>query len=137
MATVPNAAYMGGAGKLTIGADEYTAAITGFTLTPTAEKASVTDIGGGVTNFVGKDPSWVAGIDYNQDWTTADSFSQKLIEWHGQVKDAVYTPDAGGLGWAVKLVIEAGAIGGASKGIHAAQVSLGVNGQPDPIAPTP
>lgn len=136
MNTVPNVAYMGGAGKLTIGADEYTAAITGFTLTPSAEKATTTDIGGGVTNFAGP-PVWVAGIAYNQDWTTTDSFSQKLIEWHGQVKPATYTPNDGGLGWDVDLVIEAGTIGGASKGIHAAQVSLGVNGQPEPVPPTP
>lgn len=136
MTKVPNAAYMGGAGKLAIGADEYTAAVTGFILTPTTEKAAVTDIGGVTTNFAGK-PSWVAQIDYNQDWTTADSFSQKLIEWHGQVKAATYTPNDGGLGWAVDMVCEAGAIGGPGKGIHAAQVTVGVNGQPEPVPPTP
>ena len=129
MSKVPNAAYMGGAGKLTIGADEYTAAVTGFTLTPASDDASITDIGGGVHQFTGVNV-WTAGIDYTQDWTTPNSFSQKLIEWHGQSKDAVYTPNAGGVSWAVTLLCKAGAIGGKSTGIHEASVSLGVIGQP-------
>lgn len=136
MATVPNVAYIGATGSLKCEEDDYTAAVTAFTLTPAADKASVTDIGGGVQQFAGP-PAWAAGITYNQDWKTANSLSQKLIEWHGQRKTFTYTPDAAGLGWTVIVVCEAGVIGGPSKAVHQATVNLGVIDQPLPVAPTP
>lgn len=136
MTTVPNVAYIGATGTLTCEADDYTAAVTSFALTPTADKASVTDIGGGVQQFAGP-AAWVAGITYNQDWTTTNSLSQKLIEWHGQRKTFTYTPEDGGLGWSFSAVCEAGVIGGASKAVHQATVNLGVIDQPLAVPPTP
>lgn len=136
MTTVPNVAYIGAKGTLLCEADNYTAAVTAFTLTPTADKASVTDIGGGVQQFAGT-AAWVAGMTYNQDWTTVNSLSQKLIEWHGQRKTFTYTPEDGGLGWTITVVCEAGVIGGPSKAVHQATVNLGVIDQPEPVPPTP
>lgn len=129
MVTRNNAAYFGTTGKLTVDADDYTAAVTSVALVPTAPTASTTDIGGGVTQFVGQN-SWVAQITYNQDWKTVDSFSQQLIEWHGQTKTFTYTPDDGGQIATFTARVLAGQFGGAAASIHSSSVNLPINGQP-------
>lgn len=136
MAKIPNAAYFGTTGSLSLGTDDYTAAVTSCALVPTAPTASTTDIGGGVTQFVGGSV-WVAQIGYNQDWTTEDSFSQKLVELHGQRETFTYTPDAGGQKLTFTAVVQAGQVGGAASALHAATVNLPIDGQPTfaPSAP--
>lgn len=129
MVTRANAAYFGTTGKLTCESDDYTAAVTSCALVPTAPTATTTDIGGGITQFVGEN-AWVAQIGYNQDWKTEDSFSQKLIEWHGQVKTFTYTPDDGGQVATFSARVLAGQFGGAAAAIHQATVNLPINGQP-------
>jgi hypothetical protein len=127
MAKIANAAYYGTTGKLDIGLDEYTAAVTSCGLTPTTPKSQVTDIGGGVQAFVGK-PTWMADIEYNQDWKTATSLSQ--ISMHGQTKTFKYTPASGGQVATFDALIEVGRMGGAANALHNASVSLQVIGQP-------
>lgn len=129
MAIKANAAYFGTSGKLEIGSDEYTAAVVSVALTPTAPTAQVTDIGGGVTSLIGANV-WKADIGYNQDWTTTDSLSQYLITNHGLTKVFKYTPNAGGKVVTFSALIQAGQIGGANSTVHAATVTLQVNGQP-------
>lgn len=129
MTVIANAAYFGTTGKLEILTDDYTAAVTSCALTPTAPEATITDIGGGVTNVIGAN-AWQADIGYNQDWKTTNSFSKKLREWHGQTKVMKYTPDAGGETATFTALIKAGTFGGANSSIHAATISLKVNGQP-------
>lgn len=134
MTTIANAAYFGTTGALTLEADDYTAAVTSCALVPTAPTAAVTDIGGGISQFVGPS-SWVAQIGYNQDWKTPESLSQKLIEWHGQVKEFTYTPDDGGQVATFKARVLAGQFGGAAAAIHQATVNLPIDGQPAFAAP--
>lgn len=129
MVTIANAAYYGTTGSLTVEADDYTAAVTSCALVPTAPTASVTDIGGGVQQFVGEN-TWQAQIAYNQDWTTTGSLSQKLIEWHGQSKTFTYTPEDGGQAATFTARVVAGQFGGAAATIHSATVNLLIIGQP-------
>lgn len=133
MAVKANAAYYGGAGKLEVGTpttrDEYTAAITSCALVPSVPKTQTTDIGGGVTPVVGT-PSWMAEIEYNQDWKTAGSLSQQLIAWHGLVKSFKYTPAAGGQVVTFDAMVEIGRIGGSGTALHNATISLQVVNQP-------
>ncbi|WP_449408369.1 hypothetical protein [Microbacterium maritypicum] len=84
--------------------------------------------------FVGVN-AWVAQLGYNQDWKTPDSLSQKLIEWHGQVKTFTYTPDDGGQVATFDALVLAGQFGGPAAAIHSATVNLPVNGQPTFAAP--
>ncbi|MCM3779864.1 hypothetical protein [Microbacterium hydrocarbonoxydans] len=135
MPTIANAAYFGTTGKITVEGDDYTAAVTSCALVPTAPTATTTDIGGGVTQFVGGN-AWVAQLGYNQDWKTPNSFSQKLIEWHGQMKTFTYTPDDGGQVATFSARVLAGQFGGGAAAIHAATVNLPINGQPAFSAPT-
>lgn len=134
MPTVANAAYYGTTGTLTIESDDYTAAVTSCALVPSAPTASVTDIGGGVQQFVGEN-TWQAQIAYTQDWKTAGSLSQKLIEWHGQTKTFTYTPEDGGQIATFTARVVAGQFGGAAATIHAATVNLLIIGQPAFAAP--
>lgn len=136
MTTKANAAYFGTSGSLSLEDDDYTAAVTSCAIVPAAPTASTTDIGGGVTQFVGANV-WVAQVGYNQDWKTPDSFSQKLIELHGQKKTFTYTPDDGGQVATFTALILAGQMGGAAVAIHAATVNLPIDGQPAFAAPTP
>lgn len=129
-----NAVYYGGTGKLECGVtgalDEYTAAVTSCSLTPSVPKGQVTDIGGGVQPYVGV-PTWVADIEYNQDWKTPESFSQQLIAWHGQVKAFKYTPTDGGQVATFAALVEVGRMGGSGSALHNATISLQVVDQPD------
>lgn len=136
MPKIPNAAYYGTTGSLAVGADDYTAAVTSCALVPTAPTASVTDIGGGVQQFVGENV-WQAQITYNQDWTTEASLSQKLIEWHGQSKEFTYTPADGGQAATFTARVIAGQFGGQAATIHSATVNLLIIGQPSFAIPTP
>lgn len=129
MAIIANAAYFGTTGSLSVESDDYTAAVTSCALVPTAPTGSVTDIGGGVQQFVGENV-WQAQVAYNQDWKTAASLSQKLIEWHGQTKTFVYTPEDGGQVATFTARVVAGQFGGAAAAIHQATVNLLVIGQP-------
>lgn len=134
MAIKANAVYFGTTGKLEIGdtlatTDDYTAAVTSCALTPNAPTARVQDIGGGVQSVVGAN-QWTADIGYSQDWNTVGSLSQYLITNHGAVKFFKYTPNSGGKVVSFSAMIQAGAIGGGAASVHAATVSLMLNGQP-------
>lgn len=129
MPTIANAAYFGTTGSLSVDSDDYTAAVTSCALVPTAPSQTVTDIGGGVQAFVGAN-AWQAQVGYNQDWTTTGSLSQKLIEWHGQVKPFTYTPEDGGQVATFSARVRAGQVGGAASSLHAATVNLDIIGQP-------
>jgi hypothetical protein len=134
MPTIANAAYYGTTGTLTVEGDDYTAAVTSCALVPSAPTAAVTDIGGGVQQFVGEN-TWQAQIAYSQDWKTPGSLSQKLIEWHGQTKTFTYTPEDGGQIASFTARVIAGQFGGAAATIHAATVNLLIIGQPAFAAP--
>ena len=127
MAKIANAAYYGGTGKLEGGTsttrDEYTAAVTSCALVPSVPKGQVTDIGGGA-------PTWMAEIEYNQDWKTPNSFAQQLIAWHGRTKSFKYTPANGGQVATFDAVVEVGRMGGSGSSLHNATISFQVVGQP-------
>lgn len=128
MAEITNAAFFP-AGTISIGTDSYKAAITSAVLTPTTPTEVIRDIGGGITTVAGF-PEWALGINYMQDLKTASSLSQYLITNQGQKKPIVYTPQAGGKGFTVTVLIVAGPVGGDSKSAAKADVTLLCDGQP-------
>ncbi|WP_248242979.1 hypothetical protein [Microbacterium kunmingense] len=129
MPLIANAAYFGTTGKLEVGTDEYTTSVTSCALVPNTPKAQTTDIGGGVTSFVGA-AQWSAQITFKQDWSTANSLSQQLIAWHGTPKIFKYTPNAGGKVVTFTVIAEAAQVGGGANSIHEATVTLQIVGQP-------
>lgn len=103
---------------------EYQAAISGVTFTPTSSAASWTGIGGDAYTEQSS-PTWVAGIDYVQDWDTPDSFSNFLMEHSGETLPCSFTPKRGGRPLTANLSIVPGPIGGAGQAYATATVSLG------------
>lgn len=131
--TKANAAYYGTTGSITFkngtDDDDYTAAVSSFALVPTYPSAVFGDIGGGSLTVDGL-PDWVGNVEYAQDWTTADSFSQWLIEHQGETIEGTYTPQDGGTAATADFLIRSGQMGGPGRAMHSATVTLPVNGQP-------
>ncbi len=130
MAKITNSAFFP-AGTISIGTDEYTAAVTGCTLTPTTPTAPINDIGGGTTYAVGT-PVWAVLLNFAQDLITASSLSQFLIANVGQIKPISFKPQAGSTskGFTVQAVILPAPVGGAGAAVAMSSVTLPVNGQP-------
>jgi hypothetical protein len=104
--------------------NNYEAAISGVTFTPTSSAASWTGIGG--NSFTEQaTPTWVAGIDYVQDWESEDSFSNFLMDHAGETLPCTFTPKRGGRPVDANLSIVPGPIGGAGQAYATATVSLG------------
>ncbi|ALJ20318.1 hypothetical protein [Microbacterium sp. No. 7] len=129
MPTITNVAYIQKAGTITIASDDYTSGVSSFALVPTTPTAKHVDIGGGVQQFAGT-PEWVAQITFAQDWTTAASLSKKSIEWAGQTKTLVYTPQTGAAPVTVTVTFQPSQIGGGAGSVPTATLNLGVTGQP-------
>lgn len=132
MAKIANAAYYP-AGTISIGTDEYTAAIDSAVLTPTTPSTVINDVGGGVTTVTGV-PVWTLVLSVVQDLVTANSLSQYLIANTGAVKAVSYKPQAGtnAKTFTVNVIIIPAPIGGAGGAVAKSSVTLPVNGQPTP-----
>lgn len=130
MPKIANAAFFP-AGTISIGADEYTAAITGAVLTPTTPTAAITDISGTTTHVAGT-PVWALQLNFSQDLATASSLSQYLIANAGTKKAVTYKPQAGATSksFALNALILPAPIGGTGGAVASSQVTLPIDGQP-------
>lgn len=116
---------------LSIEADDYAAAVSTLTLTPTTQMVSFVGLKPGAISTDATEPTWTLGLTYAQDWVSADSLSRYLFDNQGLAKDAVIKPQSGvGPSFAVEIIITPGAIGGTGQQTATATVTLGVNGQP-------
>lgn len=130
MAKINNAAYFP-AGTVSLGADEYTAAIESCMLNPATPVAVINDVGGGVQAVSGV-TVWTVVLAMLQDLITASSLSQYLIANSGKVVDLAYKPQSGtgAKTFTIKVLIVPGAIGGAGGSVAKASVTLQGVGQP-------
>jgi len=112
---------------------DYARQASSITITPSSSAVTWT---GGKPGAVFTDmtaATWVAGIEYAQDWDNADSLSRFLFDNEGKTVPAAFIPKSGsGTVWEMPLVITPGAIGGAVNATATATVSLGVQGKPKP-----
>lgn len=129
MADAPNVATYNKSGTIKIGSDNYTKGVDSFALVPTTPTAQHTDIGGGVQSLTGV-TTWVCQMSFAQDWASVGSLSKKSIEWAGQTKTIVFTPQTGAEIVTVDVVFQPSQIGGQAGGISKATLNLGINGQP-------
>lgn len=118
--------------QITIGTDDYGAAINSVELVPSVS----------IARFVGLKPDaewkradidWSLNLSYIQDWEAASSLARKL--WSAQGSTLVgctFKPKTGaGPKFTVDLFIVPGSVGGAARAHSVSSVSLGVVGQPD------
>lgn len=117
---------------LSLGSDDFAAAVSSMTLTPSSSTVSFKGLKPTATYTDVTAPTWTCDVTFVQDWSTNTSLSYYLWTHQGETVNATFTPKAGGRSWTVKLVITPGAIGGAIDGFAEATVSLGVSGQPVP-----
>lgn len=110
MATIDlTAPFRMNSGTLTIAEDDYTAAVSAVTITPSTPQAWK-GIGG---NRRTADPDWTCALTAAQDLTPS-SLQRYLLANAGTEKAAVFTPHEDGPEVAVTLVIAAPTIGGAA-----------------------
>lgn len=120
---------------LSLGTDDYAAAVSSATLTPA----------GGTTTWKGlkqeasftfpQSSTWTLDLEYAQDWADATSLSRYLFDNAGETVAAILEPASGvGTRWTFDVIIVEGAVGGAVDTVGTASVSLGVSGRPVPSA---
>ncbi|MBH0054483.1 hypothetical protein I6E74_09930 [Salinibacterium sp. SWN139] len=111
--------------------DDFAAAVSSAVLTPSSSSVIFKGLKSGSVFTDVTAATWTLGLTYAQDWVTAGSLSQYLLENEGTVVDAVLKPQSGiGPSFSVEIVITPGAIGGAVDTTAVATVTLGVQGKP-------
>lgn len=78
-------------------------------------------------------PTWTCVISYAQDWETADSLSQYLMDHAGEKVSAIFGPQGGASGdtvFTADIIIQPGPIGGTVDSVAVGTVTLGVDGAP-------
>lgn len=118
---------------LTLGADDYTEAITDVALVPTAS-TPVKGVGG---NQVQGRATWSLNGSLMQDADPA-GLQRYLFDNEGNTVAFSLTPTDGGTPWTGQVVLSPTAIGGArSDQVVTTSFSLPINGRPVPGTPAP
>lgn len=116
-----------------IGTDSYEAAISACTLTPSSSVVTFKGLKPtAVFNFA-TPSTWVAGMTFSQDWTTAGSLSNYLFANEGTKVTMTIVPaadDNKSPTVTVTVFIQPGSIGGDAGAVSTSQVSLPVDGKP-------
>jgi hypothetical protein len=123
---------------VSIDADDYAAAVSVVTLTPTAQVINFTGLKPGAVFSDVSQATWACGLTFAQDWGVETSLSRYLFDHEGETVDAVIASQDGiGTSWEVSLIITPGAIGGTVNQVPTSTVTLGVQGRPVPVDPAP
>lgn len=120
----------------TVGADDFEAHVSKVEFAPTSTSATFKGLSPDSSFTFSGAPTWVANIDYAQDWENPKSLSNYLMEHIGERIEVIFEPVKGGRSVTATLSIQPGAIGGAVDAVATATVSLGST-KPvlEPIAP--
>jgi len=121
---------------LQLGTDDFAAAVSTATLTPTASLVRWKGLKPDSKHSFPTSAEWALALAYAQDWAAAgDSLSRYLFDHEGETVPAVLEPQSGvGTRWTFDVVITPGAVGGAVDTVGEAEVELGVTGKPVPSA---
>lgn len=117
---------------LSFGVDDFAAACSSATLTPSASNVTWKGLKPSAVFTFPTSPTWTLDLEYAQDWADEDSLSRYLFDHQGETIAATLTPNSGDTAWGLNIVITPGAVGGAVDTVAVATVSLGVSGQPVP-----
>lgn len=130
MATIPVLANVLKNVLMTIGTDDFQAALEQVAFNPSADTNSWTGLAGNTVTDVST-ATWVAALTYMQDWDTPNSLSRYLHANEGSTVAAVFRPRSGtGPSFGASLVITPGAIGGAVNSWPTTSVTLGCTAKP-------
>ncbi|HEU5223928.1 MAG TPA: hypothetical protein VFU07_09670 [Candidatus Lumbricidophila sp.] len=112
-----------------VGLDNYEQSVSSAKFVPTTPIASFTGIGGTTTSAAGA-PTWVLTLTFAQDWLTANSLSNYLMDNKGTTKVVQLAPVGGGTAFDATVLIVASDIGGDANSLATASVTLTVIGAP-------
>jgi hypothetical protein len=114
---------------LTLGVDDYTAAVSQAIFTPSVSLSTWRGIGGNQLTFPSP-ATWTLDVAIAQDLAPA-GLLRYLLDHAGEEVDATLTPLAAEDPITAKVILSPGAIGGTADGSAAvATISLGVQGVP-------
>ncbi|HEY9494605.1 MAG TPA: hypothetical protein VIR15_07115 [Intrasporangium sp.] len=118
---------------LTVDVDDYEKHVSSVTFTPAMSVVTWTPISPSGVFSDSTSPSWTCAVEYAQDWTTADSLSQYLMDNAGQTKTVIFKPLGATTGdptFTATVIIAPGPIGGAVNTVQTGTVTMGVVGEP-------
>lgn len=130
MAVVPlTTPYALKTATLTLGSDDYTAAVSQVLFTPSTSTSTWTGIGGNVISDLST-ASWTVAIGYAQDLAPT-GLTRYLLDHAGEKVPAVFTPKSGGPAINATVTLTPGAIGGtAGADLSTATATFAVDGAP-------
>lgn len=99
------------------------------TLTPSSSPITWTGLGGNTHSDV-PTATWVANVNYVQDWDDPDSLSRFLFENEGAEVPVVFEPKSGGAAFESVAIITPGAVGGQVNSYATTSVTLGLKSKP-------
>lgn len=109
---------------------DYAKAISIMQLVPTASSSTKKGLKPDAVWTFGGKSTWTLNLTFAQDWETAGSFSEYLMENEGEKKTFDIEPATGGRSVTVEVYIQPGQIGGTVDTGPDANVSLPVIGKP-------
>lgn len=116
--------------KVTLGANDFEAEVSGFRLTPTYSSGEWKGLApGSVFQKSGK-AVWALGLNFGQDHEAATSLSTYLFEHEGEEVAYSVEPLDGGTAFSGTLIAQAGEIGGDVDAFGTASVTMPVLGKP-------
>lgn len=114
---------------LMIAGDDFTAAVSSVTFTPSPQWILAQDIFGRRRRAVLASVSWSCRVSLLQDGS-ATSLHRYLLAHAGESKVVVFTPEAGGVAYMATVVLAPGNIGGTAADLLQADVDLPVTDGP-------
>ena len=116
-----------------VAADNYEAAVSSVTFTPTSSTATWQGLTPTASFTFATTATWVATLEYAQDWGTTNSLSQYLYANEGKEVVVKFTPAKGATTaptFTATVIVTPGAVGGAVNAVATATVTLAVKGKP-------
>jgi hypothetical protein len=103
---------------------DYEAHVSKVQFDPSATTATWKGMTPGAEHTFAGRATWVCGLDFAQDWETANSLSRYIHDHELERIDVTFEPVAGGAGFESTLTITAGSIGGAGEAVATSSVSF-------------
>lgn len=119
---------------LMVASDDFAAHVSAVEIVPTLSSATWQGMKKNARFTASNITGHTLNLNYAQDWDSAKSLSQYLAANAGTEKEFTFRPKSGGKGWKVKVLVQPGKIGGQVNTHATADVSLGVIGDPVPVA---
>jgi hypothetical protein len=119
---------------LTIGLNDYAAHISGAMFVPSSSAVTFKGLKAGASFTRQTTPTWALTLNYAQDWESAASLSQYLLENSGDTVEMTLAPIDGGQAFTATVTVTPGNIGGEIDTFATTSVTLGVLGQPAKVA---